>query len=184
MCAILFVVFYGRTGVSELEFKDVMRTRIPNAFEMHPLWSGYVEVGSPLEYNLNLTDEFFSTLKSGTVVFLIPPFLYVLFLTVRALQYGRGFGENMLLVAAISAPLLTSLVATDLHRWVAMSANMALLLTLLLASRDRTTKSKWNIPIALFCFLAPFGGAELERPFPLHQFVLEKIRADWLAIPG
>src|SRR6056297_3405570 len=42
MCAILFVVFYGRTGVSELEFKDVMRTRIPNAFEMHPLWSGYV----------------------------------------------------------------------------------------------------------------------------------------------
>lgn len=177
--AILIVVFYGRIGVPELEFKDVMSIRIPNAFEMHSHWSGYVEVGSPVEHNLNSTDKLLSILKSGKVVFLIPSLSYVIFLTLRALQYGRGHGEGVLLVAAISAPLLTSLVATDLHRWVAMSANMALLLTLRLAAREGTTMSNWNIPIALFCFLAPFGAADLERPFPLHQFVLEKIKTDW-----
>jgi len=65
-----------------------------------------------------------------------------------------------------------------------MSANMALLLTLHLAARENATMSKWNLPIALFCVLAPFGAAELERPFPLHQFVLEKIKTDWLTIHG
>ena len=182
--AILIIVFYGRTGVPELEFKDVMRLRMPNAFEMHSLWSGYVEVGSPVEYNLNSTDKLLSILTSKRVVFLIIPLVYVFFLTLRVLQRSRGHRESVLLVIAISAPLLASLVATDLHRWVAMSANMALLLTLRLAARENATTSKWNIPIALFCFLAPFGSAELERPFPLHQFVLEKIVTDWLTIHG
>ena len=61
------------------------------------------------------------------------------------------------------------------HRWFAMSANMALLLTLRLAVRDGSVRSIWNVPITLFCLLGPFGGAELERPLPLHQFVLEHL---------
>lgn len=182
--AILIIAFYGRTGVPEVEFNDVMRTRIPNAFEMHSLWSGYVEVGYSVEYNLNSTDKLLSILTSERVIFLSLPLVYVIFLTLRVLQYSKSHGESLLVVVAISSPLLTSFVATDLHRWVAMSANMALLLTLRLAAREGTTMSKWNIPLALFCVLAPFGAAELERPFPLHQFVLEKIKTDWLIIHG
>lgn len=176
--AICMVVFFGRINVPEPEFKEIMSKRIPNAFNMHSLWSGYLEVGAKFEKAANSADSLFSALSSGKMVFLLLPLLYVSFLTLRTIQYASGYGESALLVAAISAPLLSSVVATDLHRWVAMSANMAVLLTLRLASREGRTVSNWNLPIALFCFLAPFGGAELERPFPLHQFVLEKIMAD------
>src|SRR6056297_248267 len=182
--AILIIVLYGRPEVPEREFKDLMRLRIPNAFDKHPLWSGYFEIASPVADHLNSKTGLLSIFESGKVFFLFPPLLYVIFLTLRVLQYCRGHREAVLLVASISAPLLTSLVATDLHRWIAMSANMALLLTLHLAARENATMSKWNLPIALFCVLAPFGAAELERPFPLHQFVLEKIKTDWLTIHG
>ena len=182
--AILIVVFYGRTEVPELEFKEVMRLRMPNAVEMHTFWSGYFEVGSPVADQLDSTISLLSLFENRKVFFLIPPLVYVIFLTLRVLQYGRRHGEAVLLVAAILAPLLTSFLATDLHRWVAMSANMALLLTLCLAARENTTMSKWNIPIALCCFFAPFGAAELERPFPLHQFMLEKIKTDSFTING
>ena len=173
--AIFIVVVYGRTGVPELDFNELMQAHIPNAYKKHALWSGYLEVGSPVEQTLSSANSLFSVLSGGKIVFLILPLVYVLFLTLRSLQSVRGYGEASLLIAAISAPWLTSLVATDLHRWVAMSANMAILLTLRLAAREGRAVSKWNIPIALFCLLAPFGGAELERPFPLHQFVFERI---------
>ncbi|MRU15698.1 hypothetical protein FDP25_09675 [Roseovarius sp. A21] len=176
--ATCIVIFFGRVDLPEPEFKEVMSSRLPNAFNKHPFWSGYFEVGAPFEQTIYSAYRLLSSLNSGEVAFVLLPLVYVVFLTLRALQYVNGYGESALLFAAISAPLLTSLVATDLHRWVAMSANMALLLTLLLASRDGATISKWNIPIALFCFLAPFGAAELERPFPLHQFVLEEMMTD------
>ncbi len=176
--AIFIIIYFGKTDIDELDFNNIMRMRIPHAFEVHSLWSGYVEVGSQLEHNFNLAKSLSSVLQSYKILFLFLPLLYLVFLTLRVLQYSKSYGEVLLLVAAIFAPLLTSLVATDLHRWVAMSANMALLLTLRLASREGTTLSKWNIPIALFCFMAPLGGAELERPFPLHQFLFEKIKGD------
>lgn len=176
--AIFAVTFFGQTEVPEFEFKEVMRTRIPDAFEMHPLWSGYLEVGSSVETNLTAAREFFLAFRDGTIFFLLPSLLYLSFLALRIMQYVRNSGETLLLAIAIAAPLLTSLLATDFHRWVAMSANMALLVTLKLAAREGSTTSSWNIPVALYCFLAPFGSAELARPFPLHQFVWEH----WLGL--
>ncbi|MEW9920327.1 hypothetical protein AB2B41_11975 [Marimonas sp. MJW-29] len=179
-CAVLlitvFVVFYfGKIEISEPAFTEVMQEQLPNASEKHPLWSGFFELSSSVEENFDLTRGLLIAFMNGKIFFLAPLLLYVFFLILRAMQFVASTAEAVLVVGAIFAPILISLVAADLHRWFAMSASMALLITLRLVSREGSTMSLWNWPIALFCFLGPFGGAELERPFPLHQFWMERV---------
>ncbi len=174
VAATLCVLMFGEVSLPEAQYRELMRLRIPNAYEQHPLWSGYFEVSSSVERNLKAVHELLMATKDGKILFLIPSLLYAICLTLRACRYMKGSGETVLLIVAVAAPLLACILATDFHRWTAMSANLALLLTLSLASREGNERSKWNAPLALFCLLAPFGSAELERPFPLHQFVLEQ----------
>ncbi|MCX7567504.1 hypothetical protein OS189_14235 [Sulfitobacter sp. F26169L] len=171
----LFVVLFGQVGIPEAEFEELMRAHLPNANEQHPLWSGYFEVGSEVARSISESHHLFLAVKEGRIVFLLPVLLYVGLLTLRALQYVRGNGEIMLVIAAVVAPLMASFLANDFHRWGGMGANMALLLTLRLAVREGDETSKWNLILAFCCLLAPFGAAELERPFPLHSFVVESL---------
>ena len=172
--AFLFVVHFGKIEALESEFTELMWQRIPNASEKHPLWSGYFELSSSFEQNFDLTRGVLVALVDGKIIFLAPVTLYVFLLILRAVKFVASTSEGALMVGAILAPILISLVAADLHRWFAMSSSIALLITLRLVSRAGSTMSLWNWPIALFCLLAPFGGAELERPFPLHQFLMER----------
>lgn len=171
----LLVVLFGQVGVSEAEFQEMMRTQLPNANKQHTLWSGYFEVGSEVARSISESHHLFLAVKEGRIVFLLPILFYVGLLILRALQYVRGTGEAMMLIAAVVAPLLASFLANDFHRWGGMGANMALLLTLRLAVRKGDVTSKWNLILAFCCLLAPFGAAELERPFPLHFFVVESL---------
>ncbi len=79
------------------------------------------------------------------------------------------------MTVAVVSPLFAALVATDYYRWVAMSANMAILLTLVVVVQTGKTDSRWNAPLLLYCVLAPFGGAAIDRPFPMHQFIIERL---------
>ena len=143
---------------------------------MHILWSGYYEVSTSAGLNLFSSIQYhFSHFKDGRFIFILPSLFYVGILIFRALQNVNSKTEVFFLVFAILFPLLTAFVAMDIYRWIAMSANMALLLTLKLVSKTGYTNSKWNILIAIFCLLAPFGAAGYERPFPMHQFILEKL---------
>ncbi len=78
-------------------------------------------------------------------------------------------------VAAGLFPLATSIVASDYYRWVGMAAN-AQIFMILAASRATGWIPNAYSKYALFWVAAaPLGAAELARPFPLHQFVLERI---------
>jgi hypothetical protein len=172
--AMLLVFLFGRVSLPEPQYIEIMGTKMPNAQGQHSLWSGYYEVGSTVKQNLSWVSELKKVFESGAIFFLAPSLIYALLLLLRAMKYLRNSTEMCLFVVALAAPIFASLVATDFHRWTAMSANMGLLMTLKLATREVDQTSNWNFPIALFCLLAPFGGAELERPFPLHQFLLER----------
>lgn len=177
VAATAIILLFGLVRVPEAEFQEIMRAHLPHAKEQHVLWSGFFEVGSSVERNLSASHELFLAVKEGRILFLLPLLLYVGVLTMRALRYARSSGETALLLAAVTTPLLVSFLANDFQRWVAMSANMALLVTLRLAAREGDELSKWNLVLAAFCLLAPFGAAELERPFPLHFFLIEKLWA-------
>lgn len=173
----LFVLLFGAVKMPEDAFREVMRQYLPHAQDRHPLWSGYFEVGSPVARSLNESHHLLTAIKDGTILFLLPVVVYTGLLTIRALEYAKSNSETALLLVSVTAPLLASFLANDLHRWGGMAANMALLVTLRLAARDGNEVSKWNPLLAICCFFAPFGAAELERPFPLHYFVFEKLWA-------
>ena len=176
LSAIVIILSFGKLDISEEDFKSIMQTKLPNAFMMHILWSGYYEVSTSAGLNLFSSIQYhFSHFKDGRFIFILPSLFYVGILIFRALQNVNSKTEVFFLVFAILFPLLTAFVAMDIYRWIAMSANMALLLTLKLVSKTGYTNSKWNILIAIFCLLAPFGAAGYERPFPMHQFILKKI---------
>jgi hypothetical protein len=175
LSAILIIFFFGKLDISEEDFKSLMQTKLPNAFMMHILWSGYYEVSTSAGLNLFSSIQYhFSHVKDGRFIFILPSLFYVGILIFRAVQNVHSRTEIFFLVFVILFPLLTAFVAMDIYRWIAMSANMALLLTLKLVSKTGYTHSKWNLLIAIFCLFAPFGAAGYERPFPMHQFILEK----------
>lgn len=176
LSAIVIILSFGKLDISEEDFKSIMQTKLPNAFMMHILWSGYYEVSTSAGLNLFSSIQYhFSHFKDGRFIFILPSLFYVGILIFRVLQNVNSKTEVFFLVFAILFPLLTAFVAMDIYRWIAMSANMALLLTLKLVSKTGYTNSKWNILIAIFCLFAPFGAAGYERPFPMHQFILEKL---------
>jgi hypothetical protein len=173
--AVVVVGLFGKTGFPEESFYAIMQQKLPTAYGQHPLWSGYREVGSTyVDRNLSAAGQVFSLVNSGRYIFLLPGFFYILILIARGWKLTSSRLETLIFIIAVLFPLLTALVAADLHRWVGMSANMALLLTLRSMQGDGSKVATWNVVLCGFCLLAPFGGAELERPFPLHQFVIEK----------
>ena len=175
LSAIVIILFFGKLDISELEFKDLMQSKLPNAYMKHILWSGFYEVSTSGELNLSLSTQYhFDHIKDGRFIYALLPLFYVGILILRAVQNIYSRSEVFFLVFAVLFPLLIAFVAMDIYRWIAMSANMALLLTLKIVAKSGHTYSKWNILIAIFCLLAPFGAAGYGRPFPMHQFVLEK----------
>lgn len=134
-----------------------------------------MEIEGTLKSNLNYsTNQVVSLFFNNGYIFLIPGILYIIILTARALQLTSNRLEMLILSIAVLFPLMTAFLATDLHRWVSLSANMALFLTLRLIGDDGSKPAKWNAFLCIFCFLAPFGAADYDKPFPVHRFVLEK----------
>lgn len=169
------VLFFGQVNMSESDFEQIMRTYLPNAHGQHGLWSGYFEVGTATARSLSEAHYLVAAAKDGRILFVIPVLVYVVLLTLRAREHTSNAKETAFLIFAVTATLFAAFLANDLHRWGGMSANMAILLLLRLVARDGRQVSKWNAALAVCCLFAPFGAAELERPFPLHYFVVEKL---------
>jgi len=174
--AVLIILFFGNTNVSMMDFKNIMQNKISNAYMIHPLWSGFDEI-NPSSIGINLEAKMLKIIKifeNGKVLFLLPSLVYLIILILRATKYISSNFNRFLFIVAILFPILASFVASDYPRWIAMSANMSLLITLKFVARDDTPLSKWNKLIAIFCLLAPFGTVAVDIPFPLHQFFIDK----------
>jgi len=176
LLAILMILFFGKSNISEIEFKNIMQIKIPSAYMMHSLWSGYYEINSSLERNITTSMKIlFSNFENGKIIFLLPILLYLTVLMLRTVRYMPSYLDKILLTIVIIFPMITSLVAWDYPRWIAMSANMSILITLKLAAKNNSSYSKWNKLIVIFCLFAPFGTAQIDHPLPLHQFVFDKL---------
>lgn len=183
LLGVAVISFFGKIDFSEESYIEIMKQNIPNAFNQHVRWSGFIEINSTFKETLSYsTNDFISLFLDNSYhphkngfIFFIPGILYIIILTARAVSLVPSRQEISILVIVVSFPLMATFVGTDLHRWVAFSANMALLLTLRLMRNDGSETSIWNAVLCIFCFLAPFGSADYQNPFPVHRLALDRL---------
>ncbi|MCX7568210.1 hypothetical protein OS189_17855 [Sulfitobacter sp. F26169L] len=168
------VFFFGTVDMPREIVEQIVRQKIPNAAGQHNFWSGYFEIASTAEQNSTISLQNLTTELKTDFFWLIVPLTYVTLLIARLWTYSDRLLESVAISTAVVAPLLAVLVATDYHRWIAMSANIGILFTLVYAAKTGRSSSRWNTPLLVMCLLAPFGTAAIDRPFPMHQFVIEK----------
>jgi len=173
LLAAIVVLLFGKSDVPQELVEEVMRQKIPNAAEKHGLWSGYFEIASTLSQNSGFIRSLLAA-PASDLIWVTIPLIYVAVNVIRLCAYAEQSTEVAIVSLAVLSPLLTSVVAGDHYRWNAMSANMALVLALLYVNRLGRSGSRWDAPLLLFGLFAPFGGAEITRPFPMHQFAIER----------
>lgn len=170
---IILIVGYGASNLPKDTFDSIIESKIPLAAGQHRLWSGYYETSSTTSsYIIDAIVKLAADVAIGAA-FLIIPLIYTILVWLRLLSVPMLTSDKVLLSIAIVFPLLTSFLATDLYRWIGMSAGLGLMLTLSFIGKGAAPKSGFTYALLPFSLLAPFGAAQIDRPFPLHQFVLE-----------
>jgi hypothetical protein len=174
LVAIVAVATVGKLAVDASTYEAVMAQRLPSAKNQHPFWSGYYEVTSTIQTNNEMSKEVFYWVNRWYV---LVPTVYAFFVACIVAWYLKSNAFHKILTfTAITFPLLTTFVATDYYRWVSISACMGIVGMLLLTAQGKLIIPKMAIVLlAIFSVLAPFGSAALDWPFPIHQFILEKI---------
>ncbi len=172
---VILVILFGESDLPRDAFDSVMEDRIPLAVGQHGLWSGYYEISSSTsKYVVEAMAKLAVDIALGGA-FLIVPLIYAVLVWLRLLSASALTSDRVLLSVATIFPLLTSILATDLYRWIGLSAGLGLILSLSLAGKGAAPKSGFTYALLPFSLLAPFGAGQIDRPFPLHQFVLEKL---------
>lgn len=172
---IILIVAYGASNLPRGIFDSIMESKIPLAAGQHGLWSGYYEISSTTSnYIIEAIAKLAIDIAFGAA-FMIIPLIYAIMVWLRLLSVPMLTSDKVLLSIAVVFPLLTSFLATDLYRWIGMSASLGLILTLLVIGKGGTPKSGFTYALLPFSLLAPFGASQIDRPFPLHQFVLERL---------
>jgi hypothetical protein len=173
---ILITVFGGRLDVPESRYDQVMAQKMPAAAGNHSLWSGYTEVAWSIERNAGTANGTLEAIAENKG-YVIVPVAYTMLVAVIAVGFtavGSGWFRGALFIS-ILFPMLTVFVATDVYRWIGMSGNLAWLLILAAMGQSRYSAPRWCfMALALFVVVAPFGAAEIARPFPAQQLLLEK----------
>ncbi|MFK7941658.1 MAG: hypothetical protein AB8B85_01910 [Paracoccaceae bacterium] len=171
----ILIILFGSSDLSRDTFDSVMEGRIPFAAGQHGLWSGYYEISSTAsKYMIESKTKLAVDITLGAA-FLIVPLIYAILVWLRLLSVTMLTSDKVLLSIATVFPLLTSFLATDLYRWIGMSASLGLILTLSFIGKGATPKSGFTCVLLPFSILAPFGAGQIDRPFPLQQFILERL---------
>lgn len=155
-------------------YQAMVAAKIPAAAYQHPFWSGWYEVAGPLSDHLKYGRALPENMLVNPLWVLMLVYLGILV----ALQFilGRGEAMHRLLALTTLTPLLVCAIAGDFYRWIGMSCSLALLslLCVVLREGEKFERSAyyWLLPFSL---LAPFGTADAAVPFPMIQFVVERI---------
>lgn len=175
LAPILLIFVYGASNLPRDTFDSIMENKIPLATGQHGLWSGYYEISSSTSnYIIEAIAKLAVDVAFGAA-FLIIPLIYAILVWLRLLSVPLITSDKVLLSIAIVFPLLASFLATDLYRWIGISAGLGLMLTLSFMGKGAAPKSGFTYALLPFSFLAPFGAAQIDRPFPLQQFVMERL---------
>jgi hypothetical protein len=173
--AVLAVALFGPTDLPRAEYEAAMAKLIPHAVGQVDLWSGYFEVGSSVHENSRTLSFLLSQLLKHSI-FLLIPVAYAGFALLLLLRNEQRPVFRLLLIASSVTPLLVYVVATDLYRWVGMSANVSLLLVMTYgALRPLKLERTLLVVLLVFSLFAPFGGAVIDNPLPMHKFVMKEL---------
>ncbi len=174
--AVAFVVGFGRLQVDGAAYEHLMAQRMPLAAGEHPHWSGLFELSSSSSDNAGLGFEALSGATHAWLWVLIPT-AYALLCIGLLFRFARAaLWFRWLLVFFALLPLAAMFIASDFYRWVSMSAIVALLAMLVLVGINRLRLPTWaSVTLTAFVVVAPFGGVDYLRPFPMHQMVIERI---------
>jgi hypothetical protein len=176
LIAIFIVIFFGKINVSASTFEFLMSKRIPFAAHQHPLWSGYIEVASSFQDNSNTGINMISSMWNNKFYLIIPTIYAVFIAWVVSWFMTSSKIIKIIIFFLIIFPLMASFVAGDYYRWVSISACLGLVSMMLLICNDILSAPKWTLVLLMgFSVFSPFGSASLNRPFPMHQMLLEKI---------
>jgi len=179
LLAYLAIKFLSAPPLDEAKYEAIVAAKLPLAAHNHNFWSGYWERYSTLMENYVGTKRTFAlVIDPRNFGWEAIPLAYMLLAAVIALRsVGKEDSVGRRLSAvAIAFPLLITPIATDFYRWPCLSANAALLIIV-----QSARKGEWRMSHAeaggllAFCLFAPFGCYPLDRPFPLHQFIGEKL---------
>lgn len=164
--------------VEQQPFEVLMAKKLPAASVVeHKYWSGYFEIFSTINDNLQVGSGTLAQAKAHGV-YLLLPLIYCLCLA-AFISFGLKqayIWQRFIIFACLLLPLFISMFAYDLYRWVGMSANLSLIYLLYFCSVKKLSLSKCKVMVILvFSLFSPFGGSNLDRPFPVHQMVLSKV---------
>lgn len=174
LAVIVLTVIGGQLDVPKDVYQNAMAAKMPAAVDHHPLWSGYYEVSSSVDQN-EKTHMFKEVVNHWWYAFI--PLTYAILLAFVVAAFARlKVYKRIILFFSLLFPLLTIFVATDVYRWIGMSADLSLI-ALLALNKERIIQVPrfFYYLMAAFFIVAPFGAAQLSRPFPALQFVLGHI---------
>lgn len=177
LITMLIVMLFGQMDMPQSTYEQMMAEKIPLASNAvyRDFWSGYFEVASGTARNLQ-TPEAMMKVLGDNLLYIAVPLFYMLLLITRSVMYANGRGLKALVLLACVAPLTTYVIATDFHRWVSMSGNMAIALTLVLAVVQPKATPAWlNWLILSFILFGPFSTLMLDQPFPMYHLLLKKL---------
>ncbi len=162
--------------VNQHAFETTMSKKMGIAAYHHALWSGYLEIFSSVKENKDIGTQMLLSLKNNFLYPLIP-FSYALsWAIINAKNTRTTTWKKFFILLVLLFPLLASFVASDLYRWIGMSANISILYAILYTKiKGEFISKRMFLFLLLFSLFAPFGAAGIERPFPAHQLMLEKI---------
>lgn len=173
----ILVVFMGDLEVARQTYDQLMAQRTPGSAFPTGNGSGYFEVTASMEDNLSEGTRTLERVRQALPWPLVP-LAYALLLVTTLVASLRSVGPLPRTAVALCClmPLLVTFLAADVYRWIGMSANLTLLALLYFGSRQPLQPPRpagWLL--LLFCLLAPFGSADISRPFPAHQLLWERL---------
>lgn len=173
--AMVLVFFFGRAEMPLHEYRAAMQRSLPNVIHDATLLGGYFEVTSGIGQNMACCAIPYDKIVDH-LWFLLLPLFYSTALCILAVRNSGGLWVRLFCASAILFPMLISFFAYDIYRWIGMSANMAILLLLLMSTQRRPNIGKWGYAAILpFTALAPFGSGLMGKPFPIHQAIMDRI---------
>lgn len=171
LATLALILLWGKINIDRAAFESVMFRKMPHAAHQHPLWSGFYELSATPEQNASGSGNLMLGQLRSYWPYMVPSLLYCLLVSARAALLVETFAVRL----AASVATLVCFIATDFYRWISLSADLGLLLTLLLIKEQGKRPDRFlSYAVAAFCLLAPFGAYPIDRPFPMHQLVLER----------
>lgn len=173
--ALFAALTVGQLTVSPDSYGEVINPRISS--DSLPLSgsNGYFELTSGIGDNQQLGYSLADL--AGSWPYIAIPLAYVVVLgwaVVGSVQASSV--SKAVLGLSLALPLLASFYAFDFYRWVGLSAILGIIaLVAFVRSRILTVPRLPQVMLAAASLLAPIGAFELTRPFPVHQWLWERL---------